>query len=203
MLIAIGIGLHNFGEGLAIGGSPARGDISLATLLVVGFALHNATEGFGIVAPRGRVGTTELVVPPHHGDHCRRTDLIGTIVRRHFTSDAVSVVFLTLAAGSILYVIIQLLAMAQKMGGRELLVWGIFIGPPPGPHRHDRHRRGSLITADSRSHRVLMRPCVRSARCESQRRCRRLRPSAPGVRRSPSPSRSRSRRKAPWSPGRA
>ena len=51
LLIAVGIGLHNFGEGLAIGGSAARGDIALATLLVVGFALHNATEGFGIVAP--------------------------------------------------------------------------------------------------------------------------------------------------------
>jgi ZIP family zinc transporter len=50
-LIAVGIGLHNFGEGLAIGGSAVRGEIGLATLLVVGFALHNATEGFGIVAP--------------------------------------------------------------------------------------------------------------------------------------------------------
>jgi len=42
LLIAVGIGLHNFGEGLAIGGSAARGEIALATLLVVGFALHNA-----------------------------------------------------------------------------------------------------------------------------------------------------------------
>lgn len=51
LLIAVGIGLHSFGEGLAIGGSAAIGAISLATLLVIGFALHNATEGFGIVAP--------------------------------------------------------------------------------------------------------------------------------------------------------
>jgi ZIP family zinc transporter len=51
LLIAGGIGLHNFGEGLAIGGSAAQGQIALATLLVIGFALHNATEGFGIVAP--------------------------------------------------------------------------------------------------------------------------------------------------------
>src|SRR6202521_5126918 len=51
LLIAVGIGLHNFGEGLAIGGSAASGEISLATVLVIGFALHNATEGFGIVAP--------------------------------------------------------------------------------------------------------------------------------------------------------
>ncbi len=51
LLIAIGIGLHNFAEGLAIGQSAARNDIGLAALLVIGFALHNATEGFGIVAP--------------------------------------------------------------------------------------------------------------------------------------------------------
>src|SRR4051794_38486827 len=51
LLIAVGIGLHNFAEGLAIGQSAASGDIALATVLVIGFALHNATEGFGIVAP--------------------------------------------------------------------------------------------------------------------------------------------------------
>src|SRR6266481_4495581 len=57
LLIAVGIGLHNFAEGLAIGQAAARSEIALATLLVVGFALHNATEGFGIVAPlTARVG---------------------------------------------------------------------------------------------------------------------------------------------------
>ena len=51
LLIAVGIGLHNFAEGLAIGQAAANSEIALATLLVIGFALHNATEGFGIVAP--------------------------------------------------------------------------------------------------------------------------------------------------------
>ena len=51
LLIAVGIGLHNFAEGLAIGQSAARGEIGLALMLVIGFGLHNATEGFGIVAP--------------------------------------------------------------------------------------------------------------------------------------------------------
>ena len=51
LMIAVGIGLHNFAEGLAIGNSAAGGQLSLAVLLVIGFALHNATEGFGIVAP--------------------------------------------------------------------------------------------------------------------------------------------------------
>jgi len=56
LLIAVGIGLHNFGEGLAIGGSAATGEIELATVLVIGFALHNGTEGFGIVAPLAAEG---------------------------------------------------------------------------------------------------------------------------------------------------
>ena len=48
--IAMGIGLHNFSEGLAIGQSAASDEISLAIVLIIGFGLHNATEGFGIVA---------------------------------------------------------------------------------------------------------------------------------------------------------
>jgi len=129
LLIAVGIGLHNFGEGLAIGGSAASGEISLATLLVIGFALHNATEGFGIVAPLA--GESErpswgflLVLGAIGG----APTFLGTAIGREFTSDAMSVVFLTLAAGSILYVVIQLLGVAHKVGRRELLVWGVFLG---------------------------------------------------------------------------
>src|SRR5206468_11129639 len=55
MTIAAAIGLHNFAEGLAIGVSAGTGQISLATVLIVGFAMHNATEGFGIVGPLGNV----------------------------------------------------------------------------------------------------------------------------------------------------
>ncbi|HZQ59570.1 MAG TPA: ZIP family metal transporter [Acidimicrobiales bacterium] len=129
LLIAVGIGLHNFGEGLAIGGSAARGEISLATLLIIGFGLHNATEGFGIVAPLAaeseRPGWLFLLAMGIIGGG---PTFVGTLVGHQFTSDAVSVVFLTLAAGSIIYVVIQLLGVAQKMGRHELLVWGIFLG---------------------------------------------------------------------------
>ena len=55
MTIAVAIGLHNFAEGLAIGVSAQAGEIGLATVLIIGFALHNATEGFGIVGPLGGV----------------------------------------------------------------------------------------------------------------------------------------------------
>jgi len=129
LMIAIGIGLHNFGEGLAIGGSAARGEISLATLLVIGFALHNATEGFGIVAPLAaeseRPTWAFLITMGLIGGG---PTFFGTLVGHQFTSDAVSVVFLTLAAGSILYVIVQLIGVANKVGRHELLMWGIFLG---------------------------------------------------------------------------
>jgi zinc transporter ZupT len=65
LLIAIGIGLHNFGEGLAIGSAFALGEATLGTLLIVGFALHNTTEGLAIVAPlareRQKVGLVDLM----------------------------------------------------------------------------------------------------------------------------------------------
>ena len=57
VLIAVGIGLHNFGEGLAIGSAFALGEAALGTLLIVGFTLHNTTEGLAIVAPLARAGT--------------------------------------------------------------------------------------------------------------------------------------------------
>ncbi len=127
-LIAVGIGLHNFGEGLAIGNSAAVGAIGLATVLVIGFALHNATEGFGIVAPlaaaEDRPSWGFLLLMGLIGGG---PTFLGTAVGRQFTSSAVSVIFLTLAAGSILYVVLQLLGVAQR-GRKDLMFWGVLIG---------------------------------------------------------------------------
>lgn len=133
LLIAVGIGLHNFGEGLAIGGSAATGAISLATLLVIGFALHNATEGFGICAPLAAAGDNPswgflLLMGLIAGG----PTFVGTAVGRQFTSDLVSMVFLTLAAGSILYVVIQLLGVAIRGGRKELLYAGVLAGLAAG-----------------------------------------------------------------------
>jgi len=133
LLIAVGIGLHNFGEGLAIGGSAATGEIGLATILVIGFALHNGTEGFGIVAPLAAEGDRPswgfLLLMGLIGGG---PTFLGTAVGRQFTSEAMSVIFLTLAAGSILYVVIQLLGVAHKNGRKELLYWGVLLGLAAG-----------------------------------------------------------------------
>ena len=133
LLIAVGIGLHNFGEGLAIGGSAATGAIGLATILVIGFALHNGTEGFGIVAPLAAEGDRPswgfLLLMGLIGGG---PTLVGTVVGRQFTSQAVSVIFLTLAAGSILYVVIQLLGVAHKNKRKDLLYWGVLLGLAAG-----------------------------------------------------------------------
>jgi zinc transporter, ZIP family len=128
-LIATGIGLHNFAEGLAIGQSAAAGEISLAVLLVIGFGLHNATEGFGIVGPlaaeeeRPSWGLLGLLGLIGGGP-----TFVGTVVGQSFDSEAVSVLFLALAAGSILYVVVQLVGVALRSGHKEMLYWGIFLG---------------------------------------------------------------------------
>jgi ZIP family zinc transporter len=135
LLIAVGIGLHNFAEGLAIGQSAARNDIGIATMLVIGFALHNATEGFGIVAPlaadsevdgtAARPSWTFLLAMAAIGGG---PTFIGTWVGHGFTSEAMSVLFLTLAAGSIVYVVSQLLGIASRAKRSDLLAYGMLLG---------------------------------------------------------------------------
>ncbi len=141
LLIAVGIGLHNFAEGLAIGQSAASGEIGLATVLVIGFALHNATEGFGIVAPLAAEAGTDAVSSTGAVDNRPSwrfllsmaligggPTFVGTAVGHQFTSEPVSVLFLTLAAGSIVYVIAQLLGVAARAKRADLVAYGLLIG---------------------------------------------------------------------------
>ena len=129
LLIAVGIGLHNFAEGLAIGQSAARGEVSLAVMLIIGFGLHNATEGFGIVAP-----LTAEAEPPSWAFLAAMgligggPTFLGTVIGQSVVNNAVAIAFLALAAGSILYVVVQLLKVAFKMGYQELLMWGLLTG---------------------------------------------------------------------------
>ena len=128
-LVAVGIGLHNFSEGLAIGQSAAKGDVSLALLLIIGFGLHNATEGFGIVAPLAAEATMPswglLAVLGLIGGG---PTFLGTVIGRSFVSATLAMTFLALAAGSILYVVVQLLTVAQRLGHKEMLMWGLLLG---------------------------------------------------------------------------
>ena len=129
LMIATGIGLHNFSEGLAIGQSAASGEISLALMLVIGFGLHNATEGFGIVGPfatsdeRPSWGFLLLVGLIGGGP-----TFFGTLLGQTWVSEALSVAFLALAAGSILYVVIELLDVCRRAGRKRLVAWGLILG---------------------------------------------------------------------------
>jgi ZIP family zinc transporter len=134
LLIAVGIGLHNFAEGLAIGQAAAGSEIALATLLVIGFALHNATEGFGIVAPLAADTEADPTARPTWRLLLMLAAIgggptfVGTAVGHTFTSEPLSVVFLTLAAGSIVYVIVQLLAIAGRSARKDLIYAGVLLG---------------------------------------------------------------------------
>src|SRR3954467_3223277 len=129
VFIATGIGLHNFSEGLAIGQSAAQGLQSLALGVVIGFGLHNATEGFGIVGPLS--GDAEL--PSWRflglmGVIGGAPTFVGTLIGHSWTSENLSILFFTLAAGSILYVVIELLNVCRTFSSKPLTAWGITLG---------------------------------------------------------------------------
>jgi zinc transporter, ZIP family len=129
LLIAIGIGVHNFGEGLAIGQAAAASQISLAVTLIIGFGLHNATEGFGICGPMsgegshpswGFLGALGLIGGA--------PTFLGTALGQAWSSEAMSVVFFAVAAGSILYVVQELFAVNRRYGHTRLVMWLVLAG---------------------------------------------------------------------------
>lgn len=121
-VIAIGIGAHNFAEGLAIGASAASGATAIAIGLIVGFALHNATEGFGIAAPlSGRVIPTwpQLGLA---GIVAGGPTFLGTVVGYTFQSPILSVLFLATAIGALVFVIGEIWAVLRRNLGITPLV---------------------------------------------------------------------------------
>jgi ZIP family zinc transporter len=129
LLIAIGIGVHNFGEGLAIGQAAAASEISLAVTLIIGFGLHNATEGFGICGPISAEGTQ-----PSWGFLAAMgligggPTFLGTALGQAWSSEAMSVAFFAVAAGSILYVVQELFAVNRRFGHPTLVAWLVLAG---------------------------------------------------------------------------
>ena len=129
IFIATGIGLHNFSEGLAIGQSAAANQVSLAIVLIIGFGLHNATEGLGICAPLtgdkelpswGFLGLLGLIGGG--------PTFLGTLVGQAWVSESVSIIFFALAAGSILYVVMELLNVSRLLASKTLVTWGVLFG---------------------------------------------------------------------------
>jgi zinc transporter, ZIP family len=108
LLVAIGIGVHNFGEGLAIGTSFAFGELTLGTFLVVGFMIHNVTEGLGIAAPAAEARTAlsparivALVLI------AGAPAIVGAWLGGFAASDLLAVVFFAAAAGAALEVVVE------------------------------------------------------------------------------------------------
>ena len=129
MMIAIGIGAHNFSEGLAIGQSYVSGAIGLAVILIIGFGAHNATEGFGIAGP-----LTGLVKKPTirflilAGLVGGGPTFIGTVVGSLWTSTITSVFFLSIAGGALIYVSMLMYNSGRRQTTNEILMLGIFVG---------------------------------------------------------------------------
>jgi zinc transporter ZupT len=135
VLIAVGIGLHNFGEGLAIGSAFALGELALGTLLIIGFTLHNTTEGLAIVAPLARqgdrVGLGGLLQLGLIGGV---PTILGAWLGAFVYSPLLAVFFLALGVGAIAQVTRQIVMQSARARGlsaymREpAVVTGLAVG---------------------------------------------------------------------------
>jgi ZIP family zinc transporter len=127
MVIAAAIGLHNFAEGLAIGVSAQAGEVGLATVLIAGFALHNATEGFGIVGPLSGVRPSWRWLATA-GLIAGAPTFLGAMLGYQVTSDALELLFFALAGGAILYVIGEIWSGVRRHGHTELGLYMLGVG---------------------------------------------------------------------------
>ncbi len=129
MTIAVGLGLHNLSEGLAIGQAAVSGAISFAAVLIIGFGLHNITEGFGIAAPMA----TDAQRPTWGfllgaGLIGGAPTFLGTVVGYSISSTYFFVLFLALAAGALIYVIGEMFNVGRKINTPYMLGWGLLLG---------------------------------------------------------------------------
>ena len=136
LMIAISIGLHNFGEGLAIGAAVGIGSIAFSTFLIVGFALHNTTEGIAIAAPMSRgktmIGKALIGKLAGLGMIAGTPAIFGAWVGGFVYSPFATVVFLSIGAGAIFQVIITILRWMREEGDKNLssaaIASGIAVG---------------------------------------------------------------------------
>jgi zinc transporter ZupT len=119
-LVALGIGLHNLGEGLAIGSAYAIGSLALGAALVVGFALHNATEGLAIVAPVARSGSARLSRLAGLGLLAGAPAVLGAWVGASAYDPTLAALMFGIGAGAIAQVIVQIAPSVRDRAGRLL-----------------------------------------------------------------------------------
>ncbi|MDR4493816.1 MAG: ZIP family metal transporter [Nitrospirales bacterium] len=126
-MIALGMGLHNLGEGLAIGAAYMQGAWVLGGLLIMGFALHNGTEGFAIIGSSGKSkpGLKDII---YMGLLAGLPTCLGTVISGFAVSPYFTIMFFALAAGSLLYVILSLTTIFYTASRRVQCSWGIFTG---------------------------------------------------------------------------
>ena len=126
-MIALGMGLHNLGEGLAIGAAYMQGEWVLGGLLIMGFALHNGTEGFAIIGSAGKSkpGLKDILMM---GLLAGLPTCLGTVISGFAVSPYFTIIFFALAAGSLLYVILSLTTIFYTASRRVQCSWGVFTG---------------------------------------------------------------------------
>ena len=143
LLIAVGIGLHNLGEGLAIGASFALGELQLGAFLIIGFMIHNVTEGLGIATPVAKTRVTVLALAGL-AFLAGAPAILGAWIGGYTTSDVLGALFFAIAAGAALQVVVEVgryvartapggLTSGYAIGGflagvAAMYVTGIFVG---------------------------------------------------------------------------
>ena len=129
MMIAIGIGAHNFSEGLAIGQSFIAGELGLAILLIIGFGAHNATEGFGIAGPlAGLINKPKIRFLVLVGLIGGGPTFIGTLIGSWWISNLAYILFLSIAGGALIYVSMLMYNSGRKLTTNSVMMIGIFVG---------------------------------------------------------------------------
>ena len=111
--VAAGIGVHNLGEGLAVGAAYRLGEIALGTFLIIGFAIHNTTEGLGIVSVLGD-RKTSLPLLLGLGAIAGLPTVVGTWTGAFFFSPTLATIFLAVATGAIAQVVVEVMGIVRK-----------------------------------------------------------------------------------------
>jgi zinc transporter ZupT len=126
-MIAVGIGFHNLGEGLAIGAAYNVGEIALGTFLVVGFIIQNITEGLGIIAPvlRDRPGIRRLALMGLIGG---APAILGAWIGGYTPSPFLAVLFLAIGTGAIFEVVYEIAKLIQRDTAKESMPLTVFSG---------------------------------------------------------------------------